>query len=129
MNQTQKNICNSEIYHLYMKKNQKLEGSGLTAMNLLEAFVNPDMLDSKKSRHIKNVCEFLKANYQITCDDEKLHLIAKECYEKIAYYERKVYNPMEQFIDPSRYLSIPLFAYCLKPWYQIVFSKRMRGEL
>lgn len=127
MNQTQKNICNSEVYRYYERKPQKLEGSALTALVLLEVFVNPDIIVSKKSKHISNVCEFLKANYQISCNDERLHLIVKECYEKISYYERKVSNPLDKFNDPSQYIAVPAFVCCLKPWYQIVYSKRMRG--
>ena len=72
-------------------------------------------------KNIENICEFLKANYQISCNDERLHLIAKECYE------RKISNPLDQFNNPSQYITVPAFDCCLKPWYQIVYSKRMRG--
>jgi len=108
-------IENSEVYSFYARNPKHLEGTGLTAMQLVEAWANAEIV-SKKARAINMVCEYLKAKYEVRCDDEQLRKVVTTAYEKVAYYERRAgYD----FSNLS-----PIW----RPWYQRLFQKRMHGD-
>ena len=80
-------IAKSSVYAFYSRNSHKLDGTGLTPMQLLEGFVNAE-LDTKKSRCVEIVCDYLKSEHTILCSDEQLRNLVVHAYEKIAYYER-----------------------------------------
>ena len=108
-------IENSEVCRFFVRNPKHLEGTGLTAVQLIEAWANAKIV-SKKARAINMVCEYLKAKYEVRCDDEQLRKVVTTAYEKVAYYERK---------EEYDFSHLPSF---LNPWYQILFQKRMHGD-
>lgn len=112
----QERIERSEVYLFYVRNPKNLEGTGLTAMQLVEALANAKIAP-KKAKYINMVCEYLKAKYDIHCDDEQLRKVVTRAYEKVAYYERKVENYNFSNLSPI-----------WKPWYQRLFQKRMHGD-
>jgi len=69
----------------------------------------------KKIRYINNVCEHLKTNHTILCDDKLLREVVTKVYEKISYYEKMEYDFSD--IHP-----------CCLPWHARHFQSRMQGK-
>lgn len=107
-------IQNSEVYRFFVRKPNYLEGSELTPMQLVEALVNAKIV-SEKARAVNMVCEYLKKQHDVSCDDEHLYKVVKTAYEKVEFYERKNYDFSN--VHP-----------CCTPWYQRLFQMRMKGE-
>ena len=104
----------SQVYSFYARNPKIFVGTGLTAMDILDAFANAK-IESKKIRCINKVCEYLKSNHTILCDDKLLREVVTKVYEKISYYERMEYDFSD--IHP-----------CCRPWYQRHFQVRMHED-
>jgi len=107
-------IKGSEVYSFYVRNPKIFVGTGLTAMDLLAAFANANA-GGKKIRYINNVCEHLKTNHTILCDDKLLREVVTKVYEKISYYEKMEYDFSD--IHP-----------CCLPWHARHFQSRMQGK-
>lgn len=112
----QERIEKTKVYYFYVHHPKMLEGTGLTPMQIVEAMAKAKIV-SKKTLAINSVCEYLKANYVVTCDDEQLCKVVKKAYEKVAYYEKMENDYLFSDLSPL-----------MKPWYQCLFQKRMNGE-
>lgn len=111
----QERIEKSEVYRFYVRNPKNLDGTGLTAFQLVEALANAKIV-SKRAKGISMVCKYLKAKYNVLCDDGYLRKVVEKAYDKVAYYERRDYS--SDYNDLSSLLS---------PWYQCHFQKRMHG--
>ena len=111
------NILNTQVYAFLQRNSEKyLAGSGLTELALLNGFVYARIV-SKRSRCIPIICEYLKANNNIICNDEQLVTLVSKVYTIISNYERE--ECREDYNDLS-----PLF----RPWYIRHFQARMLEE-
>ena len=108
------NISKTRVYAFLQRNSKKyLAGTGLTEMNLLEGFVYAKIV-SKRNRCIPIICEYLKANNNVICNDEQLTALVSKIYTKINDFERESFR--EEYEDLS-----PL----LRPWYIRHFQARM----
>lgn len=112
----QKKIENSEVYRFFARNHNHFKGTGLNAMQLVEALAH-SKISTKKSKYINLVCEYLKTKYDILCDDEQLRKLVTKAYEKVTYYEKRV-----EIYDFSNLSPI------WKLWYQRLFQKRINGD-
>lgn len=111
------NILNTQVYAFLQRNSEKyLSGSGLTELALLNGFVYARIV-SKRNRCIPIICEYLKANNNIICNDEHLVTLVSKVYTIINNYEREEYR--KDYNDLS-----PLF----RPCYIRHFQARMLEE-
>lgn len=110
-------IKESEIFRFLEKnQNRSLKGTGVTPYQMVFALANAS-LGKKKAANVESVSDFLKQHFNVSCEEEILHRIVSNSYTKMVLFEKN--SPYYDFSELPGYI---------RPLYQILFQRRMKGD-